>query len=101
YLNFDRSIIQFEPGSGRYDPELFYTLRPGISIFSNREFRTDYFVNRLGLRDTDADLVGPDMIVLGDSYAMGWGVNQAQTLPELIQTKTGMRVLNAGISSFD
>jgi len=38
--------------------------------------------------------------VAGDSYAMGWGVQQDESFPELIERRTGRRVLNAAVSSY-
>ena len=38
YGTFDRAIIQMDPRFARYDPELFYTLRPGRFTFAEREF---------------------------------------------------------------
>lgn len=100
YRHFNRSIIQFEPACTRYDPELTYTLEPGTCTFRNVEFSTELRVNRLGLRDDDAALEAPDVIVLGDSYVMGWGVQQEETLSRVLARATGLRVLNAGISSY-
>jgi hypothetical protein len=100
YRHFRRSIVQFEPACSRYDPELTYTLRPGRCTFSNVEFTTEVRTNRLGLRDDDAALEGPQVIVLGDSYVMGWGVQQDETVARVVARKTGLKVLNAGISSY-
>jgi len=40
------------------------------------EFTNEVRVNHLGVRDDEASLVAPDVIVIGDSHAMGWGVDQ-------------------------
>jgi len=100
YFAYDMKSIQFLPESSRYDRELAYTLRPGKFIFSNAEFATEYTVNSLGVRDTEASLDSPRIIVLGDSYAMGWGVGQNQTFAKLLEAKTGLRVLNAAVASY-
>jgi hypothetical protein len=100
YRHFNRSIVQFEPACARYDPELTYTLKPGRCTFANVEFSTELRVNRLGLRDDDAALEAPEVIVLGDSYAMGWGVQQDETLARVLGRTSGLKVLNAGISSY-
>ncbi len=99
YQSSDRSIIQVSD-CGQYDPGLFYTLKPGTCSFSNREFDVTFHVNSLGLRDDEASLTNPSIIVLGDSYAMGWGVEQEKTFPQLLEKLTGKKVLNAAISSF-
>jgi hypothetical protein len=100
YLLFDRTLIQAQPEASRYDRELFYTLRPGMFRFRNREFDTQFIVNSQGLRDREEALVRPEIVVLGDSFAMGWGVKQHQTYAALLAQRTGRRVLNAGIASY-
>ena len=100
YRHFNRSIIQFEPACSQYDPELTYVLKPGQCTFENLEFRTQLQINRLGLRDDDAALEAPEVVVLGDSYAMGWGVNQDETFSQVLARSTGQKVLNAGVSSY-
>jgi hypothetical protein len=100
YLANDRNMIQAMPECARYDPELFYTLKPGTFRFRNREFDDEFHVNRLGLRDDEASLRSPAIVVLGDSYAMGWGVAQDETIAEIIERETGLRALNAGIASY-
>lgn len=100
YMQSDRAIIQFLPECARYDPELTYTLRPGTCRFANREFDTSVEVNSLGVRDDEASLERPEIVVLGDSQAMGWGVGQQSTFAQLLEAETGLRVLNAAVSSY-
>ena len=101
YDVFDRDIIQFNPKCSRYDSSLFYTLIPEKKFaFNNLEFDTHYHTNSKGLRDDEMSLVKPEIIVLGDSYAMGWGVQQKETFAEQIEGMTGKKVLNAAISSY-
>lgn len=100
YERTDRKIVQYLPECGRYDEGLSYTLKPGTCRFKNREFDVEYRINSAGLRDDESSLASPDIIVLGDSHAMGWGVEQQQTFAALIEQQTGMKVLNAAISSY-
>ena len=100
YLDEVRHVIQLEPRFARYDPDLFYTLKPGDFVFENAEYRTAYHVNRAGLRDREDALVKPQAIVLGDSFAMGWGVEQDDAFAKVLERQTGMPVLNAGVSSY-
>src|SRR6266576_3235851 len=53
YRHFNRSLIQFDPNCARYDPEVTYTLKPGVCTFENLEFTNQVRVNRLGLRDDE------------------------------------------------
>jgi len=96
----DRATIQFEADCARHDPTLGYTLRPGSCRFSNTEFDVKVAVNSLGFRDDEASLDGPEIVVLGDSFAMGWGVAQNESFPELLEALSGRRVLNLGVSSY-
>ena len=101
YGNYGRNQIEFDPRCARYDPQLAYTLhRDSNFSFNNYEFKTTYSTNALGLRDDSNSLNKPEVICLGDSHTMGWGVNQQETFSEMIAAKTGLKVLNAGISSY-
>lgn len=100
YRHFNRSLIQWEPACSQYDPVVAYTLKPGGCTFANVEFTTQVRVNRLGLRDDEAALIAPDVIVLGDSHAMGWGVQQDESLARVLARTSGLKVLNAAISSY-
>ncbi|MHB8068362.1 MAG: hypothetical protein ACYDIC_10735 [Desulfobaccales bacterium] len=52
------------------------------------------------MRDTEEALDSPQIIVVGDSYAMGWGAEQDETFPKVIEAKTGLTVLNCSCSSY-
>jgi len=100
YRHFNRMLIQFDPPCARYDPGLFYTLRPGTCTFENIEFKNSYRINRVGVRDESAALEAPEVIALGDSHTMGWGVDQEDALPQRLARKSGRKVLNAAVSSY-
>ena len=100
YRHFNRSLIQFDPQCARYDAGLAYTLEPGTCTFENIEFRNTYRVNSVGVRDDEAALDAPEVVVIGDSHAMGWGVAQEDALPKVLERKLGRKVLNAAVSSY-
>jgi hypothetical protein len=100
YRHFTRGLIQFDPNCARYDPEVTYTLAPGSCTFGNVEFNDAYRINSLGLRDSEAALQAPEIVVLGDSHAMGWGVGQDEHLAAVLRKGTGRKVLNAAVSSY-
>ncbi|MEM6720125.1 MAG: hypothetical protein AAF611_12445 [Bacteroidota bacterium] len=100
YMKYGRSIVQYEPEMAQYDSSLFYTLKPGTFQFKNQEFEVTFKVNSLGMRDDEASLNTPKIAVLGDSHAMGWGVEQKETFAEVLQKQTGKKVLNTAISSY-
>lgn len=100
YVSAYRNIISVDSKSAIYDEELTYTLKPGVFFFSNPEFNNEYRVNRLGLRDDEASLVAPEIIVAGDSTAMGWGVNQDEYFPAIIERESGKSVLSCAVASY-
>jgi hypothetical protein len=100
YTQHLRSTIQMEPECAIYDRELFYTLKPGKSTFKNLEFENTILVNSQGTRDDEESLSNPEIILLGDSFTMGWGVNQDSTFEKLLEKSLRKKVLNAGISSY-
>ena len=100
YLSKDRQLIQYESDCAIYDSELAYTLKPGKCHIKSREFEVDYFINNAGMRDDDASLVSPQIVVIGDSHAMGWGVNQDLIFSSLLEKKLGKPVLNTAVSSY-
>jgi len=100
HVLFDRNIIQVMPACATYDATLTYTLRPGSCTFASREFSNTYAINALGVRDDDVSLERPRIVVLGDSIAMGWGVDHADAFPSVVERLTGQRTLNAGVSSY-
>lgn len=100
HLAAEWPLVQLTSACARWDPELTYTLRPPGCTVVDREFVARYTVNSLGLRDTEASLVAPTIIALGDSYAMGWGVPDADPFPKVLERHLRVRVLNAGIASY-
>lgn len=56
----------------------------------------EYSINSLGVRDDEAALNNPEIVVVGDSQAMGWAVGREQTFPALIGKQTGKKILNTG-----
>ena len=100
YVAADRRIIQYLPTCAYYDEALSYILRPGTCEFANREFNVHVQINSAGLRDDEKSLLAPNVIILGDSHAMGWGVEAHETFAQLIEQRSHLNVLNAGISSY-
>jgi hypothetical protein len=83
-----------------YDPRVLFTLRPGSWDFTSTEFSTTINVNSQGLRDDESSLIDPTIIVLGDSYGMGWGTEQNETFAQVLEQSTKQKVLNAAITGY-
>ena len=100
YTQSDRNVIQYQPECAEYDAELAYRLKPGSCRFGNREFDNAYRINRIGTRDSDDALKAPEVVFTGDSFAMGWGVEQDQVMSAVLGDLTGLRILNTAMSSY-
>jgi hypothetical protein len=95
------NVVQILPECSEYDSCFYYNLKANNSCtFTNIEFSNPYTTNSKGFRDDDSSLHSPEVICLGDSYIMGWGVNQQEAVPAVLESMSGKRVLNAGMSSF-
>lgn len=66
------------------------------------EYDVRFQTNRLGLRD---DEVGPKrgmrILLLGDSFTCGYGVERAETFADLLEMQLQTEVLNAGVGGFE
>jgi hypothetical protein len=100
YRYKDRKIIQYIEDCAKYDSELAYTLKPGKCHLKNREWEVEFSINSAGLRDDEESLFSPEIVVVGDSQAMGWGVSQDLTFSSLLENALGKPILNAAISSY-
>ncbi len=100
YLFHCRDYIVYDDERGRYDDQLFYTLKPGDFEYNNMEFSTYYHVNSEGFRGNENSLNFPEIIYLGDSYTMGWGVEQSENFTDLLGKKLDKKGLNLGIASY-
>ena len=96
----DRRIIQYLQDCALYDNDLSYILKPGTCRIKNREFEVYYHINTAGVRDDEVSLIAPEVVVIGDSHAMGWGVSQDEIFSSLLENAAGKSVLNASISSY-
>jgi len=96
-----RPMLQWDPACSFYNEAIGnFTLRPGRCTHATAEFSVDVEANSMGLRDTEADLRAPEVILIGPSFAAGWGVAQDQTMAGVVEKTTGLRVLNAGIAGY-
>ena len=101
YRQIDMGVIQFQKACSEYNRKLFYKLRSHNEFrYSNREFSNLFYTNSEGFRDDESALQKPSIIFLGDSYTLGWGVEQDQTYESVVEKITGFKALNAGMSSY-
>lgn len=83
----------------------------GKGFFETTEFRTEYVINSLGLRDREFSKEKPDhvfrILMLGDSFTEGNGVNSAETFSKCLERMLDSanipfhcEVINAGVGSY-
>ena len=53
-------------------------------------------INELGFRES-SDISAAEIFTLGDSFTFGWGVNEAESWPGLLESRLGRVVYNLGI----
>jgi hypothetical protein len=82
--------ISFAPFH-RVDTERAWSLRPGASGWSRREGVFFVRINSDGLRDREHQLKKPAgtrrIVVLGDSFGWGWGVDASESFPSIIENE--------------
>jgi hypothetical protein len=86
----------------RPDAILDHSLRPGSGgRMKSREYDVAYRVNALGMRD-DEPRSGETggILLLGDSFMEGYGVNRGEVLADRLEKILGVRVSNAGVKSY-
>ena len=89
----------------KYDPLLGWAHQPGQEgIFETPQFRTTVRINLKGLRDREHAYERSDdsgrVLVIGDSFAWGYGVEESQRFSQLLETSMGVEVINAGVSGY-
>lgn len=87
------------PGCITPDPDLIYKPSNGTCTFDDIEFKTTLNFSDEG-RSTGAKPEGTGIAVIGDSHAMGWGVNDLETFSARLQTLSGRPVYNLGVASY-
>lgn len=90
----------------RWDAVTGYRLRPGLDLtFATSEFSTRIQTNGEGLRDPawDQAETRPVVLLVGDSFVFGHGVEQADSFAARLQKSLGqeVRVVNAGHPGWD
>jgi hypothetical protein len=90
----------------RYDSLLGWSLQPNsslVSVDAQRDFRYRIDVNHVGLRDREITVEKPDgihrVLVLGDSFAFGLGLEFGDRFSDLLGSSLGdgVEVINAGV----
>jgi lysophospholipase L1-like esterase len=89
----------------KYDPILGWAHEPGQEgIFETPQFRTVVRINEDGLRDRPHSYERQNskerILVLGDSFAWGYGVEESERFSQLLEKSLDVEVINAGVSGY-
>jgi lysophospholipase L1-like esterase len=89
----------------KYDALLGWAHQPGQEgVFETPQFRTNVRINENGLRDRfhsykrQGDI--KRILVLGDSFAWGYGVEESERFSQLLEKSLDVEVINAGVSGY-
>jgi lysophospholipase L1-like esterase len=89
----------------KYDSLLGWAHQPGQEgIFETPQFRTFVRINQKGLRDHEHSYERPNnakrILVIGDSFAWGYGVEESERFSQRLETSLDVEVINAGVSGY-
>lgn len=89
----------------KYDPLLGWSHRPGQEArFVQAEFTVDVKINALGMRDSEySNERGSKqrMLVIGDSFAWGFGVEHSERFSEIIESEhADWEIMNASVNGY-
>jgi lysophospholipase L1-like esterase len=89
----------------KYDSLLGWAHEPGQEgIFETPQFRTSVSINDKGLRDRPHSYArqkdAQRILVLGDSFAWGYGVEESERFSQFLEKSMDVEVINAGVSGY-
>jgi lysophospholipase L1-like esterase len=89
----------------KYDPLLGWAHEPGQEgSFETPQFRTAVNINEKGLRDRLHSYERQNemgrILVLGDSFAWGYGVEESERFSQVLEESLDVEVINAAVSGY-
>ena len=96
-----REIWQSNDNCIEYDKELIYVPKKSSCDFNNIEFKTTLSFDNYGrYSDHPINYNNNAVVVLGDSHAMGWGVNDQDTFSAILEEKINRPVYNLAVAGY-
>ena len=96
-----RNLWQSNEECIEYDEDTIFVPKKTSCKFNNIEFDTTIRFDQNGrYSDIKKDLSKKYITVVGDSHAMGWGVNDNQTFSYLLEKKIKKPVFNLSVSGY-
>lgn len=99
YRRATRTIWQNQIHCVDFDDQLIYKPKDGACQFSSPEFNTTLNFSAEG-RFTGTKPTGIGIAVIGDSHAMGWGVQDEETFAAGLQKLANRPVYNLAVASY-
>ena len=100
YLFGVRNIWQSNKECIEFDEDLIFLPKKTECIFKNLEYATSISFDEYGRYSNHPFIKGPGIAVLGDSFAMGWGVNDDETFSAILEKKIDKPVYNLAVSGY-
>lgn len=100
YKKATRSIWQHKIDCVDFDEEVIYKPKLGACNFSNVEFSTTLNFTAEGRNTGQKKPAGTGIAVIGDSHAMGWGVEDEETFAAELERLSNRPVYNLAVSSY-
>jgi lysophospholipase L1-like esterase len=106
YMGMKPMYVSPERGKfWKYDPVLGWAHQPGQeAVFETPQFRTSVRINEKGLRDRSHSYTKQNanerILVLGDSFAWGYGVEESERFSQLLEKSMDVEVIDAGVSGY-
>ena len=96
-----REIWQSNDDCIEYDKELIFVPKKSSCDFNNIEFETTLSFDDYGrYSDHPINHDKNAIVVLGDSHAMGWGVNDENTFSAILEKKINRPVYNLAVAGY-
>ena len=98
-----RNIWQAQKECITFDNELIYVPKIGKCIFKNPEFFTELNFTDVGRYQKSSNTnnnKSNNIFIIGDSHAMGWGVNDDETFSFLLSKNLNIKSINFAVSSY-
>ena len=95
-----RDIWQSHKECIEFDEDLIFIPKETSCEFKNFEYDTILTFDSYGRYSNHPTEKGPGIAVLGDSHAMGWGVNDSETFSAILEAKIDKPVYNLAVSGY-
>ncbi len=98
-----RNLWQNNPDCVEFDKDLIYVPKFKNCRFKNIEFDTNISFDKFGRvsnHPNNKNNKNQSIAVIGDSYAMGWGVNDDETFSSILESRINKNIYNLAVSSY-